>query len=346
MSNCLSVRICSIVVVLLGLQIASLAQARGAVQKNAARPIVQFVPVEKNVKLEVLDWGGTGRVLVLLTGLGGTAHDFDDFARKLTQSYHVYGLTRRGFGASSKPPATVENYSADRLGDDVLAVCDFLKLRRPVLVGHSIAGEELSSIGSRHPDKVAGLIYLDAVSGYSFYDPARGEFFIDLVDLEKKLAELDPRTANGDVRPIVEEMARVSLPRFARDLQWMEKNFQMTSAPPPPPHAPGAKQEGSPENTILVAAQKFTTIKAPVLAICALPHASGRPQPTDEAGRAKARLWDAWDEERTGSEIRAFEAGVPSARVVTIPHASHVIYRSNEEEVLREMKAFVSGLPE
>jgi pimeloyl-ACP methyl ester carboxylesterase len=44
----------------------------------------------------------------------------------------------------------------------VLAVCDSLKLNRPVLIGHSIAGEELSSIGSRHPEKVAGLIYLDA----------------------------------------------------------------------------------------------------------------------------------------------------------------------------------------
>jgi non-heme chloroperoxidase len=30
-----------------------------------------------------------------------------------------------------------------------------------VLVGHSLAGEELSSIGSRYPERVAGLIYLD-----------------------------------------------------------------------------------------------------------------------------------------------------------------------------------------
>lgn len=33
----------------------------------------QFVPVEPNVQLEVLDWGGSGRPLILLTGLGGTA---------------------------------------------------------------------------------------------------------------------------------------------------------------------------------------------------------------------------------------------------------------------------------
>ena len=52
--------------------------------------------------------------------------------------------------------------------DDVLAALDSLKLNRPVLAGHSIAGEELSSIGSRHPEKVAGLVYLDAAYGYAF----------------------------------------------------------------------------------------------------------------------------------------------------------------------------------
>src|SRR5215470_1930630 len=115
---------------------------------------IQFIPVDANVKLEVLDWGGSGRPVVLLAGLGDNAHVYDDFAPKLTGSYHVYGITRRGFGASSAPES---GYSADRLGDDVLAVINALKLNRPVLVGHSVAGEELSSVGSRHPERVAGL---------------------------------------------------------------------------------------------------------------------------------------------------------------------------------------------
>jgi pimeloyl-ACP methyl ester carboxylesterase len=51
-------------------------------------------------------------------------------------------------------------------------VLDQLKINRPVLVGHSLAGEELSSIGSRRPDKVAGLAYLDAAYGYAYYDPS------------------------------------------------------------------------------------------------------------------------------------------------------------------------------
>jgi non-heme chloroperoxidase len=123
---------------------------------------VNFITVADNVKLEVLDWGGSGRPVVLLAGLGSTAHIFDNFAPKLASSYHVYGITRRGYGASSAPVTSNSNYSADRLADDVLVVCEALKLGRPVLVGHSIAGEELSSIGTRHPEKVAGLVYLDA----------------------------------------------------------------------------------------------------------------------------------------------------------------------------------------
>lgn len=105
----------------------------------AATPSVQFVTVDTDIALEVLDWGGTGRPVVLLAGLGGTAHDLGRFAPKLTANYHVYGITRRGFGASGTPAPLPANYTADRLGDDVLAVCDFLKLKRPVLIGHSIA---------------------------------------------------------------------------------------------------------------------------------------------------------------------------------------------------------------
>ncbi|MBV8845847.1 MAG: alpha/beta hydrolase [Bryobacterales bacterium] len=123
---------------------------------------VQFLTVDKDVKLEVLDWGGAGRPILLLTGLGNNAHIFDRFAPRLTEKYHIYGVTRRGFGKSSAPAPTPSNYAADRLGDDVLAVIDQLKLVKPVLAAHSLGGEELSSIGSRYPEKVAGLIYLDA----------------------------------------------------------------------------------------------------------------------------------------------------------------------------------------
>ena len=104
--------------------------------KDEAAPAkftVQFVTVEQDVRLEVVDWGGTGRPVVLLAALGADAHEFDEFAPKLAGTNHVYGITRRGFGGSSKPE---EGYSNDRLGQDIVAVIDALHLDRPVLVGH------------------------------------------------------------------------------------------------------------------------------------------------------------------------------------------------------------------
>ena len=70
----------------------------------------QLISVENDVKLEALDWGGAGRPLILLAGLGATAHVFDHFAPKLTPTYHVYGITRRGFGASSALVPANGNY--------------------------------------------------------------------------------------------------------------------------------------------------------------------------------------------------------------------------------------------
>ena len=61
------------------------------------------------------------------------------FAPRLTSLGHVYGITRRGFGASG-PPGTA--YDANVLGDNFLAVLDSLKLTKPVPIGHSLAGEE------------------------------------------------------------------------------------------------------------------------------------------------------------------------------------------------------------
>jgi pimeloyl-ACP methyl ester carboxylesterase len=298
----------------------------------------QLVTVENNIRLEVLDWGGSGRPLVLLAGLGNTAHVFDKFAPKLSSAYHVYGITRRGFGASSAPlPSDDAIYSADRLGDDVLAVLDALKLSRPVLAGHSLGGEELSSVGSRHPERVAGLIYLDAGYSYAYYDRTRGDLGIDLIDLRKKLEQLQPGRGQQDPRPLIEELLATTLPVFERGLKEMLKNLPETPpAPSVQPHLPPITQ------AIMGGMRKYTDIRVPALAIYAVPHATGQPY-KDDAARVAA---EAQDEATTGAQAKAFESGLPSARVVRLPHANHYVFLSNEADVLREVNAFLGGLPQ
>jgi len=297
---------------------------------------IRFVAVEDEVKLEVLDWGGSGRPIILFHGGNRTAHDFDTFAPKLTASYHVYGITRRGSGSSSAPPPTDANYSADRFGDDVLAVINGLGLDRPVLVGHSLGGQELSSVGSRHPEKVAGLIYLEAAYQYAYYDRSKGFLDIEVNEVRRKLEQLEPGKRPPDPTHLLNELLQTNLPELDRTLRQIQERFK--NAPPPLQGAAHPPQVPPVESAISRGSQRYTDIRAPVLAMYALEAVRG---PDDSAARAGVEARN----QMKRDQAAAFEAGVPSARVVRLENASHEVFRSNESEVLREIHDFIEGLP-
>ena len=54
----------------------------------------------------------------------------DEFSPKLTNEFHVYGITRRGIGASDKPST---GYTVQRSANDVLEVLDSLNPQKSVL---------------------------------------------------------------------------------------------------------------------------------------------------------------------------------------------------------------------
>ena len=71
--------------------------------------------------------------------------------------------------------------------------------------------------------------------------------------------------------------------------------------------------------------QRYTAVKVPVLAIC--------------AGQSQAIIQAFWEKWKT-----VVERSAPSAKFVILPDALHNIFISNEEDVLREMNAFMAGL--
>jgi pimeloyl-ACP methyl ester carboxylesterase len=117
-----------------------------------------FITVQRDVRLHYLDYGGTGPPLLLLPGIGNTAHAYDDFAPALTDRFRVYAITRRGFGESTHPE---RGYTLERLSQDIRAVMDSLRLTRVDLVGHSFAGQEMTHFSRRYPTRVRKLVYLD-----------------------------------------------------------------------------------------------------------------------------------------------------------------------------------------
>src|SRR5688572_5440689 len=246
---------------------------------------VRLVTVEENVRLEVLDWGGSGRPVILLAGGGITAHVYDDFAPKLAADFHVYGITRRGFGASGFAVSN-ERYPLDRLRDDILAVIDALELKRPVLAGHSIAGAELSAVATLHPDRIGGLVYLDAGYPYAF-DNGKG-----------------PKMKEFPDGPGLPSPSESDLASFSSLQKWDADVFGFARPEAELRHAWDADSSGRPRNprrspgarafaAILTSDRAYARIPVPALVIYAFPHVPERwfEENTDRTRRDSRRAY-------------------------------------------------------
>lgn len=313
---------------------------------SAAQPITKWqdpsphratmVSAAPGVMLEVLDWGGAGRPIVLLAGLGNTAHVFDTFAPRLTSMGHVYGITRRGYGQSSVPS---EGYDADRLADDVLAVLDALKLERPVLIGHSIAGEELSSLAARYPMRAGGLVYLDAVGDRT-------------APLPRMPSVPSAQPSAADRRSVA---AFQAWQRVAQGMAFPESEIRQTITIAAdgslgerlvPAFVPRAIFGG-------VKRPDYARMRVPALSIQSMPPASaaeGRASKTLIAGMFPGASDDALHalfsavREVTRAQTSAFEKGLAGSKNVELIGASHHDFLSHPDAVVREVRAFLASL--
>ena len=215
---------------------------------------------------------------------------------------------------------------------------DVLGLKRPALIGHSIAGEELSSIGSRYPDRVAGLIYLDAGYGYALYSPDPGDTRLDAQELQRALNTFLSGAAAADQKTAVEQLMAVLL-QLRRDLETDKRQIDLMSPRFPlqsgsePPFAAAA-------SAIIKGEQKYTNIDVPILAIFASPHDPAHLPPMAAAKKAE---FIALDQTKTAAQARAFEK-LKHARVVIHPNADHYVFFSNERGVEKEVTDFLNTL--
>ncbi|MPZ99089.1 MAG: alpha/beta fold hydrolase [Dehalococcoidia bacterium] len=105
------------------------------------------------LNLHYLDWGKEGSTpLVLLHGLSGAAGDWQRVAEHFRDRYHVIALDQRGHGASDRAPDGA--YGTNEAIADVEAFVNALGLKRFVLCGHSMGGQNTIGYTARHPERV------------------------------------------------------------------------------------------------------------------------------------------------------------------------------------------------
>ena len=294
--------------------------------------------VEQDVRLEVIDWGGTGRNVVLLAGSGNSAHIFDEFAPKLAAFCHVYGITRRGYGVSSHPDS---GYSEQRLAADVLQVLDQLKIAAPVLVGHSMAGEELTRLGAEHSDRLAGLVYVDAAGDPADW-PGSSPAYMALYNKLPAPMRDHPGPSPSDRRSF---QAYREWQARSGEVAFPESELRNVYESNPDGSMGRHKTNGSIQRAIGEGAQKrdYSKIRVPVLAL--FPVASGKPyQPKDGQERTAIAEFDAATDAFVNRWKKNLQSAPGGVRIDNVPGANHYMFLSNPDDVLRELRTFLAGL--
>lgn len=288
---------------------------------------VKFITTSPGVSLEVLDWGGTGDYLVLITGLGDNAHVFDNFAYQFTDLFHVIGITRRGFGKSSKPE---DGYSEATRVQDYISILDQLNISKASFAAHSIGCGELNYLGTHYQDRINKLVYLD---GLDFG--------------EHKFLKQPPRADYSDDDASSLEKF---IPVLVRYNGYREPNSSICNIYETDNSGKVIGTVSPPEVSAKIIESSVTTdyslITAPVLGIF-------------EAWTMLTRLPYYWylDKEKQAEydsawvilfdwrakQLNRIRTEIKNSKVIEVLNSYHYVYINNEAEVSREMRKFLSG---
>jgi len=297
------------------------------------QPRATLIAVADSVRLEVLDWGGEGPTLILLAGLGHTAHVFDGFVQRLTPHLHVIGVTRRGFGASSRPK---NGYDSTTLVHDLIAVLDSMGLRKASFAGHSFAGSEMSILAARFPERVDRLIYFDSAFDY--------RQLLDRIGVALALGSPQPpegtynRNTVADWTLYGERSSGAGFPesevramfRFGAD-----GIFQSVDRDPETQRAMLDGIEPAP----------LTKIRARSLAIYAVPTSAEVMYPSwyafDDSARQRGRTVYAAVSAEHALQRARFQREVVGSRQVIIRGARHYLFLTHPGEVAHEVLTFI-----
>src|SRR5262245_4981359 len=135
------------------------ARFEGKQSRRRPLPREDLIPL-KEVTLHVVDWPGDDPAIVAVHGSAQMAHSFGALAERLSPAHRFVGVDLRGHGFSDKPPA---GYDLERHVEDLRQLVEAMKLRRPVILGHSAGGTIAAFLAMG--GSAAGLVLLEAMIG-------------------------------------------------------------------------------------------------------------------------------------------------------------------------------------
>ena len=264
------------------------------------------------IKMNYLDWGGTGEAMILLSGFGNDAHIFDEIAPSFIDKFHVIGLTRRGFGETDRPAS---GYDTAIRVEDVRTFMDAKGIERAVLVGHSLAGDEMTMFATRYPRRVSKMVYLDAAFDRTKNFTCADELPAEIAPPAARRLFREALNCPGWADIVAKDMPPADL--YNVQLQTMRSAVQFHP--------------------------DYTKILTPSLAIYADPEAVQAQGNLDEEARKKLEIY--WKEKqapKSRASIEQFRKEMKNGRAVEIKGATHYVFVGPyKDQVVNLMKDFL-----
>jgi pimeloyl-ACP methyl ester carboxylesterase len=109
---------------------------------------------------------GAGPDVVLLHGFASNADVWKEVIAKLDKRFTLHVVQVSGFAGAPAPDKVPASY-LDTIRDEVLRYVETQKLEAPVLVGHSMGGLTSLRAAAKSPDRVGGVVVVDALPFFS-----------------------------------------------------------------------------------------------------------------------------------------------------------------------------------
>lgn len=135
--------------------------APAAMLAKYGAPPSQVIELADGQRIHLRDEGPRGApAVMLLHGSNSDLHTWQPWVDELARSYRVIRYDQIGHGLTG--PARDGDYGVDAFAADVGEVADALGLERFVLAGNSMGGGIAARYAMLHPERLAGLVLIDA----------------------------------------------------------------------------------------------------------------------------------------------------------------------------------------
>jgi pimeloyl-ACP methyl ester carboxylesterase len=275
----------------------------------------QFITLQPGLTVHVRDEGKRdARVLVLIHGSNSSLHTWEPWVKRLGGDYRIISLDLPGHGLTGTHPSG--DYDYPIFVDVVDKVMVKLGIAHAVIGGNSMGGGVTWMYALAHPEKVDGMILVDAAGAPRW---------------ESKKAPIGFRVART---PVLRDIMKIITPR-----SMVESSLQ-TSVSVKSVVTPAAvdrywellRYPGNREATIKrfsythnnhpATKEKLATLKIPTLI-----------------------LWGEEDNLIPVKSAKWFAEAIPGAKLVVYPKVGHVPMEEVADQSAADAAAFLKGLP-